>query len=193
MHPEYMGACDQKQTEEILDFFYSQGGNFIDTSNNYQFEESEKWIGEWMKKRDNRDQMGESWLQSITVSINRSPLANTWHLVIATKYTTCFRSRTGEIAANFTGNGTKSLHTSVNASLKKLQTDYIDLVSRHHLQHHEFEMMKWVLTIGVALRALVGFQYLDRGSDAGSQCPGTFRQGAISRNFRHASLGRRQR
>ena len=31
--------------------------------------------------------------------------------------------------ANFTGNGTKSLHASVNASLKKLQTDYIDLVS----------------------------------------------------------------
>jgi len=30
--------------------------------------------------------------------------------------------------ANATGNGSKSLHTSVNASLKKLQTDYIDLV-----------------------------------------------------------------
>ncbi|ETS83176.1 Norsolorinic acid reductase [Pestalotiopsis fici W106-1] len=105
---EYMGACDQKQTEEILDFFHSQGGNFIDTANNYQFEESEKWIGEWMKKRGNRDQM-----------------------VIATKYTTCFRSGTGEIAANFTGNGTKSLHTSVNASLKKLQTDYIDLLYVH--------------------------------------------------------------
>lgn len=105
---EYMGACDQKQTEEILDFFYSQGGNFIDTANNYQFEESEQWIGEWMKKRGNRDQM-----------------------VIATKYTTCFRSNTGEIAANFTGNSTKSLHTSVNASLRKLQTDYIDLLYVH--------------------------------------------------------------
>lgn len=54
-----MGACDQNQVEEILDFFYAQGGNFIDTANNYQFEESEQWIGEWMKKRDNRDQMGE--------------------------------------------------------------------------------------------------------------------------------------
>jgi aryl-alcohol dehydrogenase-like predicted oxidoreductase len=30
--------------------------------------------------------------------------------------------------ANFSGNGTKSLVTSVNASLHKLQTDYIDLV-----------------------------------------------------------------
>jgi aryl-alcohol dehydrogenase-like predicted oxidoreductase len=67
-----MGACDQKQTEEILDFFYSQGGNFIDTANNYQFEESEQWIGEWMKKRGNRDQMGEScypyWQQKVNAT-----------------------------------------------------------------------------------------------------------------------------
>jgi len=53
-----MGACDQKRSEEILDFFYQNGGNFIDTSNNYQFEQSEKIIGEWMKKRGNRDEMG---------------------------------------------------------------------------------------------------------------------------------------
>lgn len=33
--------------------------------------------------------------------------------------------------ANFTGNGTKSMHTSVAASLKKLQTDYIDLLYVH--------------------------------------------------------------
>lgn len=33
-------------------------GNFIDTANNYQFEESEKWLGEWMRKRGVRDQMG---------------------------------------------------------------------------------------------------------------------------------------
>lgn len=34
-------------------------GNFIDTSNNYQLGESETIIGEWMKKRGNRDEMGE--------------------------------------------------------------------------------------------------------------------------------------
>ncbi|EOO01502.1 putative norsolorinic acid reductase protein [Phaeoacremonium minimum UCRPA7] len=107
---QYMGACDQKTTESILDFFYDQGGNFIDTANNYQFEESETWIGEWMKKRGNRDE-----------------------IVLATKYTTNFRSGKGDkqIMANFTGNGSKSLHTSVNASLKKLQTDYIDLLYVH--------------------------------------------------------------
>ncbi|KAK7749020.1 hypothetical protein SLS53_001046 [Cytospora paraplurivora] len=107
---DYMGACDQNTTNAILDFFYEQGGNFIDTANNYQFEESEAWIGEWMKKRGNRDEM-----------------------VIATKYTTNFKAGTGNkhIMANFTGNGTKSLHTSINASLKKLQTDYIDLLYVH--------------------------------------------------------------
>jgi predicted aldo/keto reductase-like oxidoreductase len=57
-----MGAMDQKTVEEILDFFYEQGGNFIDTANNYQEEQSEKWIGEWLRKRGNRDQMGTYYL-----------------------------------------------------------------------------------------------------------------------------------
>ncbi|GAB1313750.1 Norsolorinic acid reductase [Madurella fahalii] len=110
---DYMGACDEKTTEEILDYFFEQGGNFIDTSNNYQFEESEKRIGAWMKKRNNRDQM-----------------------VIATKYTTNYQAVEGQppkqkILVNFNGNGPKSLHMSVKASLEKLQTDYIDLLYVH--------------------------------------------------------------
>lgn len=77
-------------------------------ANNYQDEESETWIGEWMQKKGNRDQ-----------------------IVLATKYTTAYRAGWGdeEIITNTTGNGRKSLHTSVNNSLKKLQTDYIDIVS----------------------------------------------------------------
>ena len=51
-------------------------------------------------------------------------------MVIATKYTTDLRMGSmGGIKSNFTGNNTKSLHMSVEASLKKLQTDYIDVVS----------------------------------------------------------------
>ncbi|KAF4636291.1 hypothetical protein G7Y89_g1800 [Cudoniella acicularis] len=106
---DFMGKCDKETTEQILDYFYEAGGNFIDTSNNYQDEESEIWIGEWMKKRGNRDQM-----------------------VIATKFTTCFRTgHDDEIIINTTGNGTKSLHVSLEASLKKLQTTYIDLLYVH--------------------------------------------------------------
>lgn len=54
-------------------------------------------------------------------------------MVIATKYTTGFRSYTGkkEIQTNFGGNSFKSMHVSVNASLKKLQTDYIDILYLH--------------------------------------------------------------
>lgn len=54
-----MGACDQPTVEKILDYFHEQGGNFIDTANNYQFEQSEIWLGEWMKKRNVRDEMGK--------------------------------------------------------------------------------------------------------------------------------------
>ena len=54
-------------------------------------------------------------------------------MVIATKFTTCFRAGYGdkEILVNTTGNGTKSLHLSLEASLKKLQTNYIDLLYVH--------------------------------------------------------------
>ncbi|KAK9453382.1 hypothetical protein V1511DRAFT_505557 [Dipodascopsis uninucleata] len=106
-----MGECDKDQSFAILDEFYYLGGNFIDTANNYQDEDSETWIGEWMKKRNNRDQ-----------------------LVIATKYTSGYRSaaRNEEpIQSNFVGNSMKSMHVSVDASLKKLQTDYIDLLYVH--------------------------------------------------------------
>ncbi|KAG8628143.1 hypothetical protein KVT40_004016 [Elsinoe batatas] len=107
----FMGSCDKKTTFEILDYFYDQGGNFIDTANNYQNEESEQWIGEWMEQRGNRSEM-----------------------VIATKFTTGFRGANAskeKIQSNFQGNSTKSLHVSLNASLKKLKTDYIDLLYLH--------------------------------------------------------------
>lgn len=52
-------------------------------------------------------------------------------MVIATKYTTGFRAykRDQEIQSNFVGNNTKSMRVSVDASLRKLRTSYIDLVS----------------------------------------------------------------
>jgi len=106
-----MGKCDRKTTFEILDFFHKQGGNFIDTANNYQNEESETWIGEWMKERNVRDE-----------------------IVLATKFTTCFPNPSNPSPRqriNFAGNSSKSLHVSLEASLKKLQTDYIDLLYVH--------------------------------------------------------------
>nr|POE53363.1 norsolorinic acid reductase a [Quercus suber] len=106
----YLGPCPKETAVEMLDFFYEQGGNFIDTANNYQAEESETWVGEWMKSRDNRDEM-----------------------VIATKFTTGFRPASAheKIKSNFQGNHAKSLKVSVEHSLKKLQTSYIDLLYVH--------------------------------------------------------------
>lgn len=49
-------------------------------------------------------------------------------MVIATKFTTGFRTgseATEKIKSNFQGNHSKSLRVSLNASLRKLQTDYV--------------------------------------------------------------------
>ena len=108
----FLGKCDKKNSYAMLDYFYENGGNFIDTSNNYQGEESETWIGEWIAERGNRDE-----------------------LVLATKFTTYFpgaeKSKNIGIRSNFQGNHAKSLKVSIEASLKKLQTDYIDLLYIH--------------------------------------------------------------
>ncbi|KAL2783887.1 norsolorinic acid reductase [Aspergillus keveii] len=108
---DFMGECSKERAFEILDTFYSLGGNFIDTANDYQDEESEKIIGEWMKLKGNRDQM-----------------------VIATKYTSGYRThnRAEEpLQSNYVGNSMKSMHLSVAKSLEKLQTSYIDVLYLH--------------------------------------------------------------
>ncbi|KAF2478859.1 norsolorinic acid reductase/dehydrogenase [Neohortaea acidophila] len=106
----FTGECSKETAFAILDYFYEQGGNFIDTANNYQGEQSEQWLGEWIKARGNRDE-----------------------LVLATKFTTGYRTIGAheKIKSNFSGNHAKSLKLSVEASLKKLGTDYIDLLWLH--------------------------------------------------------------
>ncbi|KAJ5951960.1 Aldo/keto reductase [Penicillium vulpinum] len=105
-----MGSMSKEESFKLLDAFHEAGGNFIDTANNYQDEQSETWIGEWMAKRQNRDQ-----------------------LVVATKFTTDFRShKLGKgKAPNHCGNHKRSLHMSFRDSLKKLQTDWIDILYLH--------------------------------------------------------------
>ena len=108
-HKARLGECSKETAFEILDVFKSLGGNFIDTANGYQDGESEEWLGEWLASRKNRDEM-----------------------VIATKFAGSFRMHEkGRIQSNFGGNGTKSLRLSVDNSLKRLQTSYIDLLYLH--------------------------------------------------------------
>ncbi|KAE9573986.1 putative aryl-alcohol dehydrogenase AAD14 [Colletotrichum fructicola] len=110
----FMGSMNKEQAFELLDAFVAAGGNFIDTANDYQNEQSEAWLGEWMKLRGNRDQ-----------------------LVIATKFTSEYRSHAlgkGK-TPNHCGNHRRSLHMSVRDSLAKLQTDWIDILYLHWWDH----------------------------------------------------------
>ena len=54
-------------------------------------------------------------------------------MVVATKFTTGYKANKGTklIQSNFGGNNAKGMRHSVDASLKKLQTDYIDLLWVH--------------------------------------------------------------
>lgn len=103
-----MGECTKETAFELLDAYYDLGGNFIDTANAYQGGQSEEWIGEWIEKTGRRSE-----------------------LVVATKYTLNPRAGQPVQQSNFGGNGTKSLHTSIHDSLKRLRTDYVDLVTRN--------------------------------------------------------------
>ncbi|KAH6972837.1 NADP-dependent oxidoreductase domain-containing protein [Ilyonectria sp. MPI-CAGE-AT-0026] len=104
------GECPKDEAFAILDHFYSQGGNFLDTANVYQLGQSEEWVGEWMASRENREDM-----------------------VLATKYSNL--SRAGDeniIRSNYGGNVTKSLKHSLEVSLKRLQTTYVDILYVHY-------------------------------------------------------------
>ncbi|KAI0290591.1 Aldo/keto reductase [Russula brevipes] len=109
-HDLGMGSMDKESSFKLLDAYFDAGGNFIDTANNYQDESSEAFIGEWAEKRGIRDQ-----------------------LVLATKYTTGYKRGQDHIThkVNYSGNNAKSLHVSVEESLKKLRTSYIDILYVH--------------------------------------------------------------
>ncbi len=87
---------------EIMDHFVEAGGNFIDTANVYSTGISESIVGEWLQQRNRSD------------------------LVIATKV----RGRMGD-GPNQEGLSRKHIMDQVDASLKRLGTDYIDLYQVH--------------------------------------------------------------
>ncbi|BGP15257.1 hypothetical protein JCM10213_001610 [Rhodosporidiobolus nylandii] len=111
---DFMGSMTKEDSFKLLDAYVEAGGNFIDTASLYQDEESEKWIGEWMEARGNRDQ-----------------------LVIATKYTSNYRSHAlgKNESIQFSGNNKKSLHLSIRDSLAKMKTDYVDIMYLHWWDH----------------------------------------------------------
>lgn len=75
--------------------------------------ESEEWLGDWLVDRGARDEM-----------------------VIATKYTYTYKIHElcppGTITSNFGGSNKKSLRLSLAESLKRLKTDYLDILYVHN-------------------------------------------------------------
>ncbi|MFN9582578.1 MAG: aldo/keto reductase [Bacteroidota bacterium] len=99
---EWKWGADKETSFAIMDTFANAGGNFIDTANRYTDGTSEKFIGEYIAA--NRD-----------------------HFVIATKYSL----HDNLTNVNASGNNRKNMMRSVEQSLKRLNTDFIDLLYLH--------------------------------------------------------------
>ncbi len=93
---------DEETSYRMMDRFVEAGGNFIDTADVYSLGVSEEIVGRWMKGKRRDD------------------------LVIATKV----RFPMGE-GPNDVGLGRKHILSAVEASLRRLGTDYIDLYQVH--------------------------------------------------------------
>lgn len=99
---EWNWGADKETSFAIMEAFANAGGNFIDTANRYTEGSSERFIGEFMAA--NRD-----------------------HFVVATKYTL----HDNMTNVNASGNNRKNMMRSVEESLKRLNTDFIDLLYLH--------------------------------------------------------------
>lgn len=99
---EWGWGASKEESRKIFDAYVDAGGNFIDTANIYTNGTSEKYVGDF-------------------ASYDRE------RFVIATKYTS--NTRAGD--PNAGGNHRKNMVQSLEASLRRLNTDYIDLYWVH--------------------------------------------------------------
>ena len=96
-------GASKDESHKMFDLFARAGGNFIDTSVNYTDGSAEEFLGDFLKT--DRD-----------------------HFVLATKYTL---TQPGNTDPNGGGNSRKNMMKSVERSLRRLQTDYIDIYYLH--------------------------------------------------------------
>ncbi len=95
-------GASKEESKQVFDAFVDAGGNFVDTANFYTNGTSERFLGEFMGDRRQE-------------------------FVLATKYT--LNNHPDD--PNGGGNHRKSMHQALEASLKRLGTDYIDLYWVH--------------------------------------------------------------
>jgi len=101
-------GVDSDASVRLLNAYLEKGGNFIDTADGYSAGESERIIGRALADSKTRDDV-----------------------VIATKYTTSH----GGSDPNKGGSGRKNAYRALEGSLKRLQTDYVDLYWVHFWDH----------------------------------------------------------
>lgn len=99
---EWGWGASREESRRIFEAYVKAGGNYIDTANRYTEGTSEKLVGEFVGAA--RDEF-----------------------VLATKYTLSMNPDD----LNASGNHRKNLRQSVEASLRRLNTDYIDLLWLH--------------------------------------------------------------
>ncbi len=98
-------GASKEESKKIFDAFAEAGGNFLDTACNYTEGTSEKYVGEFTAS--DRD-----------------------YFVIATKYTLRPNAYQND-DPNRGGNARKNMRREVEASLRRLKTDHIDLLYLH--------------------------------------------------------------
>jgi aryl-alcohol dehydrogenase-like predicted oxidoreductase len=99
---EWGWGTEKNEARKMLDLYIDNGGNFVDTADVYTNGSSEKMLGEFL---------GEKRQQ----------------LVLSTKYT--ISTHPGD--PNGSGNHRKNMVRSVETSLQRMKTDYIDLLYLH--------------------------------------------------------------
>lgn len=95
-------GADTRTSHQVLDAYAEAGGNFLDTANKYHGGETEEIVGKWLEGKRDRQ-------------------------IVATKYTLSM----DHSDPNASGNHRKNLVRSVEASLERLRTDYVDLLWVH--------------------------------------------------------------
>jgi len=99
---EWGTGADREASRQIFDAYVEAGGNFIDTANRYTDGTSEALVGEFITSDRER-------------------------FVVATKYS--LHTRMGDV--NAAGNHRKNMVQALDASLRRLGTDYVDLFWLH--------------------------------------------------------------
>ena len=101
---EWGWGADKEAARAIFNAYVDAGGNFFDTADAYTGGTSEAWLGEFIAERGVRDDA-----------------------VITTKFTMNLTAQ----SPNAAGNGRKNILRAVEGSLKRLNTDHIDLYLLH--------------------------------------------------------------